>query len=438
MKIYLRKIFKHDTTHEVSVRRDIVKDFFDNATSFIIIGLSSNFKANVTINDATDPRFGGEFKELLRHEVGTINIDDLILIKKEGNVYILEVIKLSDGRYDTFFNIFSGNLRHAILFVEDEDEEEGPSEVKSYTYLQSTYVAENVIVYGTPGCGKSYYVKNELCKNIHPSNITRTTFYQDYTNTDFVGQILPTIDGDKVTYNFTPGPFTIALNQAINKPNEPVALIIEELNRGNAPSIFGDLFQLLDRTDGVSEYSIYNDNIQKYLQKHNRNYTFNEVRIPSNMNIFATMNSSDQNVFTLDTAFKRRWRFEKIKNSFDGSHHYAKMYVPGMNKTWEEFVVAVNKYIVEDLSLTSSEDKQLGVYFLDSSTMRYNENDALDDKKLKEFSFKIFDYLWNDVAKFDRERWFKENIKTLDDLIENYSVLAQTNEGQKVFNFDFT
>ena len=129
--------------------------------------------------------------------------------------------------------------------------------------VKSKYI--NLIVYGTPGCGKSWHVKNELLKDYKTDNIIRTTFYQDYTNTDFVGQIMPIVTGEDVTYKFNPGPFTLALKKAIEVPNEPVALVIEELNRGNAPSIFGDIFQLLDRENGKSEYQITNVNIQKYL-----------------------------------------------------------------------------------------------------------------------------------------------------------------------------
>ena len=97
----------------------------------------------------------------------------------------------------------------------------------------------------------------------------RTTFYQDYTNTDFVGQIIPKVKEDKsVTYEFNPGPFALAMKMAIEHSNEPVALVIEELNRGNAASIFGDIFQLLDRDDdGKSQYKITNVNLQRHLFK---------------------------------------------------------------------------------------------------------------------------------------------------------------------------
>ena len=278
----------------------------------------------------------------------------------------------------------------------------------------------NLIVYGTPGCGKSYYVKDELLKDYKQENIIRTTFYQDYTNTDFVGQILPTVSGDDVTYEFNPGPFTLALERAISNPQEPVALVIEELNRGNAPSIFGDIFQLLDRENGKSEYQITNVNVQKYLSDKIEDSLFEYIMIPSNLSIVATMNTSDQNVFTLDTAFKRRWDYKKLKNKFTQDHPYKDYYVPSMSDTtWETFVNSINTYIVSAGSDLQSEDKQLGVFFVDKTLLLKDSTDS-SDKKAEKFAYKVLEYLWDDVAKFDRDAWFNEKIKSLDELVEEF------------------
>jgi 5-methylcytosine-specific restriction endonuclease McrBC GTP-binding regulatory subunit McrB len=271
----------------------------------------------------------------------------------------------------------------------------------------------------------------------------------DYSNTDFVGQIVPVIEYEEdgrstVTYRFVPGPFTIALECAFEHYNERVALVIEELNRGNAPCIFGDLFQLLDRIDeegkdypiGTSEYGILNTSLINYLkdnEHYNKKYKYSfdldEIRIPANLSIYATMNTSDQNVFTLDTAFKRRWGFEKLSNKFDdskkGKHPYKDYFVPGLQQvTWESFVNAINNYIVRDNDLLTSEDKQLGVYFvtkkmlIDPSKKEQYTKDELK-KIIDKFAYKVFEYLWDDVAKFSRDKWFG-NIKTLDELIKKY------------------
>lgn len=304
-----------------------------------------------------------------------------------------------------------------------------------YDFNSAKGGAENKVVYGTPGCGKSYHVQNKLLSElgVKEDNRIRTTFYQDYTNTDFVGQILPKVHGDQsVTYDFNPGPFTLALKSAIEHPEEPVALVIEELNRGNAASIFGDIFQLLDRDKtGKSQYSITNVNLQDYLNKcfAEDGYTFNKIYIPSNLYIIATMNTSDQNVFTLDTAFKRRWNFMKLRNKFTDKHDYKGFFVPGMpDITWEKLVDDINSFIVNNANELSSEDKQLGVYFIDKDTLCEKAEDCSSEEKKTKFAFKLFEYLWDDVAKFSRQDWFGTEIKSLDDLIDSYF-----SKGKKVF-----
>lgn len=292
----------------------------------------------------------------------------------------------------------------------------------SYEYSMAQFSGINKVFYGTPGCGKSYYVENVVLvqEDIDDNAVFRTTFFQDYINTDFVGQILPKVDENGgVTYEFDPGPFTLALKCAIDNPEEKVALIIEELNRGNAPSIFGDIFQLLDRKDGESRYSIVNVNVQAYLKKESL-YDFGYIKIPSNLYIYATMNTSDQNVFTLDTAFKRRWKFEKLTNDFLGKDKIGSKYVPGLqNVTWKVFVEKINKFMISHATSLSAEDKQLGKYFVDEALLMDSADDY-SEEKLKEFSYKVLEYLWTDVAKFNRTDWFIGEVKSLDILIYKF------------------
>ena len=297
---------------------------------------------------------------------------------------------------------------------------------EDFDYSTTKGAAINKIFYGTPGCGKSYHIQHNILEkeNYAADNVIRTTFYQDYSNTDFVGQILPKIEKDEtsgketVKYIFNPGPFTLALIRAISNPTEKVALVVEEINRGNAPAIFGDIFQLLDRdADGISEYGIVNVSVLDYLNDYvfevngeKKNYIFKEIKIPGNMDIFATMNTSDQNVYTLDTAFVRRWDKEKIKNSF-ADCKFAGKNVPGMNYTWQEFVTAVNNHIAKHLEdLQVNEDKQIGVFFVKKSLL---------DSTLEKFAYKVFDYLWSDVAKLDHGIFFN-HFDTLEALITAY------------------
>lgn len=331
-------------------------------------------------------------------------------------------------------DIISGNELHIDEFDDVNDESVDKDKIlATFTFKESTINdGQNLIVYGTPGCGKSYYVEHTLLKDYPKDNYIRTTFFQDYTNTDFVGQILPVVEGEKVTYKFNPGPFTLALEKAIENPQERFALVIEELNRGSAASIFGDIFQLLDRKEGVSEYSINNVNVINYLkEKFEGKYTFDSIRLPGNLSIFATMNTSDQNVFTLDTAFKRRWKFKKLLNKFENDHQFKDKFIPGADITWKDFVNGINKFILDSSNGLNSEDKQLGVYFVDENGMRQEKVDVSDPKAIEDFAYKVLEYLWADVAKFDRSKWFAENIKSLDDLVDEY----KTN-GIGAFNHD--
>lgn len=332
---------------------------------------------------------------------------------------------------------FSKVIYNLDSLDEIEDEQE-PTDINELCTFESEIKnGKNIVVYGTPGCGKSFHVQNTLLKEFGVANDEqhriRTTFYQDYTNTDFVGQIIPKVKEDKsVTYEFNPGPFALAMKMAIEHSNEPVALVIEELNRGNAASIFGDIFQLLDRDDdGKSQYKITNVNLQDYLNNmfKERNLHFDYVVIPSNLYIVATMNTSDQNVFTLDTAFKRRWKFEKLPNIFAPDHKYAEYFVPGMDGiTWKTLVKAINNFIVSRADELSSEDKQLGVYFIGKETLSETKEGTANETKKKEFAYKLLEYLWDDVAKYNHSDWFGPDVKTLDQLIEEYMT-----KGEEVF-----
>lgn len=257
---------------------------------------------------------------------------------------------------------------------------------------------------------------------------------------DFVGQILPVPKEGKVEYKFVPGPFTKILDKAYHDPVNPYYLIIEEINRGNAPAIFGDIFQLLDRIskdkdgykEGTSEYPITNENIAKevYGSKDKK------VRIPSNLSIIGTMNTSDQNVFTLDNAFQRRWNMRLMRNSF-ANHPYATKGVLDTTVSWQGFCEVINAEILRRDSVASSEDKRLGAYFVAlNDLMWHKEEDQISDKESKEyikakhknarFAEKVLKYLWDDAFKFDRPDVFVtskdgKDVSSLEVLVECFS-----------------
>ena len=247
----------------------------------------------------------------------------------------------------------------------------------------------------------------------------RVVFHPDYMYSDFVGQILPRVEkdetgNDKLKYVFTPGPFTKMLKKAENDPDNYYYLVIEEVNRGNAPAIFGEIFQLLDRKDedkfpaeevGESEYGISNYDVAKEVYKDEEHL----VRIPSNMFILATMNTADQNVFTLDTAFQRRWNMRQMENSFDKSEH-SKDIIEGTNVNWGAFATVINNMVIDiNVDMVSSEDKRLGTYFAKKKEL-----------EVSRFPEKVLKYLWDDAFKMDKPAIFNEKCKSLEEVIVTY------------------
>ena len=301
--------------------------------------------------------------------------------------------------------------------------------------------ADNILLYGVPGCGKSHKVEEEYESKITTEkNKIRVVFHPDYTYSDFVGQLLPVlkevenaqgVKEEKLQYEFVPGPFTKIIKTAYEEPNQQCLLIIEELNRGNAPAIFGEIFQLLDRNDnGESKYGIYNADIAKYAYgglPENQGIAINviantPIKLPPNLTIVATMNTSDQNVFTMDTAFQRRWQMKHIPNRFTGEsldektiNHVAK-HLPNSEISWGVFAQTINKKMhTANLGFGGTEDKSLGVYFA-------TDND-LDDAE--RFAEKVLKYLWDDAFKLGRKELFNDCSQGLSAVIEAYEDAAK-------------
>lgn len=291
--------------------------------------------------------------------------------------------------------------------------EEAIAETEAKTHLdeaddhvERALGGKNVIFYGVPGCGKSHKIKEEYCND--EQYMERVVFHPDYTNADFIGQILPiTTPEGHISYEFIPGPFTRILKYAVNDPSNYYYLVIEEINRGNAPAIFGEVFQLLDRFNGESEYGISNADIAKVVY----GKPGKKVKIPSNLYILATMNTADQNVFTLDTAFKRRWSMESIPNDFSACW-FGSEPICGSQITWEGFATTINKRIIEFQSGSiGNEDMRLGAYFVKPEELR-------DEKA---FAEKVLMYLWNDAFKYEHDKVFAEDITSLDILLEEFA-----------------
>lgn len=373
--------------------------------------------------------------------------------------------------------------------VENHERTDNPERNLEETQNSATYnfTPAQIIYYGVPGCGKSHQV-NKKIKSIPDYNKIRTVFHPEYTNADFIGQILPEVCVDTnghsvVEYKFNPGPFTEIIRRSYLNPDEEFFLVIEEINRGNAAAIFGDMFQLLDRLDanenpeevssehiygkGWSSYGIDNPDINAYIRNQlvisserpehcskvggsgedanprlyksvdieSENVTViwrerngndftpkpnhlhfsanTAIRLPPNLSIYATMNTSDQNVFTLDNAFQRRWDMELIPNTcnWDDDAHKKQAQLP-IGETdirWETFRQAINSEISGG-DFFNADDKQLGLFFIEPDGETFNE---------KKFANKVLKYLWTDVFKRNTDQIFKAD--NLSKVVEDFT-----------------
>lgn len=310
--------------------------------------------------------------------------------------FMASLLKL-DKNFNQFFQYIPPSKR--IVSIQKEKNTE-------YSSLRQ------IIYYGAPGTGKSHKIKEQL-GDVLKENVFRTTFHPDSDYSTFVGAYKPTkgkkplyglnggltvrlndgkdnLEEDIITYKFIPQAFLNAYIRAY-QTDENVYLIIEEINRGNCAQIFGDLFQLLDRDiTGKSEYTIKADAdlktfLEEKLGEDKPGIKGGELCLPSNLYIYATMNTSDQSLFPIDSAFKRRWDWEYEPIKYKNTDWVID--IDGLKYSWSNFQKEVNTRILRN---TGSEDKMLGDYFVNppAKVISYNL-----------FRNKILFYLWNDVCK---------------------------------------
>lgn len=313
------------------------------------------------------------------------------------------------------------------------------------------------IYYGAPGTGKSYEV-SKLLKDVNSRKIFRVTIHPEYTYSDFIGQILPVLEQNGNTkFQFRPGPFTLALKETYSDNSKDVYLVLEELSRGNVAGIFGDIFQLLDRDNHfVSKYPIRNKNIADEIPT----LLTDEIVLPSNFNILCTVNTNDQNVFPMDTAFKRRfdWMYISTKPARNDEGIVIKtLNNPQFNirisnseaKTvsWQDFYTSLNEYITDkNKGMGKNEDKQVGQFFIvfpeNDIKDTYSDNSDISKPAINRveniIKNKLLQYLWQDVqgtSSFgDDNLLFDETINNFEKLYENYGTCKIFND---VFLNDF-
>ena len=296
-------------------------------------------------------------------------------------------------------------------------------------YIEPVYNTElsvryerNRIVFGSPGTGKSFRLKSDCEDLMEKTSGTyeRVTFHPDYSYSQFVGTYKPVMgeDGNSIRYDFVPGPFMRVYVDAIKsgRTGSPKAhlLLIEEINRAKVAAVFGDVFQLLDRDgDGVSEYEIQaSEDIRRYLAKElgGLSDNYNKIKLPNNMFIWATMNSADQGVFPMDTAFKRRWNFEYlgINESEKEIIGVCKIVLPGEPDAveWNAVRRAINDRMASEYRI--NEDKLMGPFFLAKKVIASDENGMIIDteKFMKAFKSKVIMYLYEDAVKQRKHDFF--------------------------------
>lgn len=335
--------------------------------------------------------------------------------------------------------IFDIEIKNVTTPYNDGKEDE----IEEISCKNSCLMPLQQIFYGAPGTGKSFKIKRDT-KN---QSKIRTAFHPDSDYSTFVGCYKPTMNEDvkydkegneksctkQIEYAFVAQAFLKTYVKAWKfycSAEDGTAkaqyLIIEEINRGNCAQIFGDLFQLLDRNeDGYSTYPIVADtDIQRYLSKEfekvnipdSLNVIYDDydgnivedikngivLALPNNLYIWATMNTSDQSLFPIDSAFKRRWDWKYMP--IDTKKENWNIEVDGKKFSWSDFLEAVNEQIFE---VTKSEDKKLGFYFCRAN------NHVVDAEK---FVSKVIFYLYNDVFKdygYDRKMFQGEDGKTI-------------------------
>ena len=427
--------------------------------SLIESGVDFSFKYNLIENDQLTNilkvlKVGDTFfcaiGDYIKSYFSIKNIDDKdVILNKIIEVargYKIEDINIVKKLEEDLIYKIDDKLTAEILKSMSPNTKEGKPYIPlNYTPCKDKIKSYNRIVFGAPGTGKSYELKHEAeftKKNgslyddktkkedrtdlaFPDKNIERVTFHPDYSYGQFVGSYKPVSDDDgRIRYEYVPGPFMRTLVKALESGKkgeaaEKFLLIVEEINRAKVAAVFGDMFQLLDRTDdGESMYEIQaSEDVRRYLAKElggtKDNYT--SIKIPNNMYIWATMNSADQGVFPMDTAFKRRWEFTYLGiNANDKKIEIKNLPVKnpeGVVIEWNTLRKSINSMLIRECKV--NEDKLLGPFFISGDVFKNATQGTYDEEKKKNvdafyeaFNSKVLMYLFEDAGKMHQKKLF--------------------------------
>lgn len=329
------------------------------------------------------------------------------------------------GRYvccfrPEFLHYYIENMAH-LHVVEGTGTRASPAEERPVEVAPTRLAGgENIIFYGAPGTGKTYSVDAMVDGKLS----VRTVFHPDMQNSDFVGALKPVMQEDRITYSFSPGPFALALRNALAHPDRENYLVIEELNRCPAAAVFGDLFLLLDRDgDGTGKYDVDFPTPEfKAWLSNSLGHDIDRLSLPSNLWLLATMNSADQGVYPIDTAFRRRWRQEYVPIDYatapEGTLEIILSDGSIQSIPWHVFAKKVNYHLTDQLDI--AEDRLLGPWFVT----------AEDLARSRFVPGKVLIYLWDDLLRHHgREKVFDVSaVKTFGE------VSARVETSQRVFS----
>ena len=375
------------------------------------------------------------------------NIENKFILSKSGTnnkiiTYrtVYNQMSKNDRGYKWFVDLYDKNLAgNKLIFNIDEDrkiftwdiEFSGIEQNLTYDDIQPdkdecVEYSHNMIYYGAPGTGKSFDLEKKRKEVLEDDDyyFERVTFHPDYSYGDFVGTYKPFVEKnnenkDEITYKIIPGPFLRVLIKALKDPEHLYMLIIEEINRADVYSVFGDVFQLLDRDkDNKSVYSIdISEDVKKYFKDHK--IELEKLEIPRNMLIWATMNSADQGVFPVDTAFKRRWDFEYLSLDNNQEENTGYIHTKTGDYEWNDIRTTINNYLLKE---GINEDKCMGPFFI---------NNESNDDYTEMFKNKVLMYLFEDAARPLRQRIFSDyDVLTFSNIITDFN----GEKGMHIFN----